>query len=217
VLASITSQVGDHGLAAVFVLMAIAAVLPIGSELVMLYGGAIASGALGTSLGHGIPHGFWSYVSIVIAGVLGNTVGAAGGWAIGDYGGHPLLARHGRWLHVTPERLEGAERWFDRFGERAAAVGFAAPIVRSFVAIPAGIFELPLRRLVLSAIVGSTVFCAALGGAGWALGKSYSRVHHDLRYAEIAIVAGVFLLIAYLVLRRRRASRLDRHASDPSR
>jgi membrane protein DedA with SNARE-associated domain len=217
VLASITSQVGDHGLAAVFVLMAVAAVLPIGSELVMLYGGALASGALGASLGHGIPHGFWSYVSIVVAGVLGNTAGAAGGWAIGDYGGHPLLERHGRWLHVTPERLEGAERWFERFGERAAVVGFAAPVVRSFVAIPAGVFELPLRRLVVSAVVGSTVFCAALGGAGWALGKSYSRVHHDLRYVELAIVAGVLLLIAYLVLRRRRASRLDRHASDPSR
>jgi membrane protein DedA with SNARE-associated domain len=204
VLASITSQVGDHGLVAVFVLMMIAAVLPIGSELVMLYGGAIASGALGVSLGHGIPHGFWSYVAVVAAGTLGNTVGAVGGWAIGDYGGHPLLERHGRWLHVTPERLEGAERWFDRFGERAAAIGFAAPVIRSFVAIPAGIFELSLRRLAISALAGSAVFCAALAGAGWALGKSYSRVHHDLRYAEIAIVAGVLVLIASVVLRRRR-------------
>jgi membrane protein DedA with SNARE-associated domain len=217
VLASITSQVGDHGLVAVFVLMAIAAVLPIGSELVMLYGGAIASGALGASLGHGIPHGFWSYAAVVIAGTLGNTVGAAGGWGIGDRGGQPLLERHGRWLHVTPERLEGARRWFDRFGDRAAAIGFAAPIVRSFVAIPAGVFGLSLRRLVLSAAVGSALFCAALAGAGWALGQSYSRVHHDLRYAEIAIVAGVLLAAAYLILRRKRASRLDRRASDPSR
>lgn len=207
-LASITSQVGDHGLVAVFVLMAIAAVLPIGSELVMLYGGAIASGALGASLGHGIPHGFWSYVAVVIAGTLGNTVGAVGGWAIGDYGGHPLLERHGRWLHVTPDRLAGAERWFDRFGNRAATIGFATPLVRSFVAIPAGIFELPLRRLVLSALAGSVVFCAALGGAGWALGRSYTRAHHDLRYAEIVLVAGVLVLAAYLVLRGRRASRL---------
>ena len=213
-LASITSQVGDHGLVAVFVLMAIAAVLPVGSELVMLYGGAIASGALGASLGHGIPHGFWSYVAVLVAGTLGNTVGAIGGWAVGDYGGHPLLERHGRWLHVTPERLEGAERWFDRFGDRAAAIGFATPIVRSFVAVPAGIFELPLRRLVLSAAAGSAVFCAALAGAGWALGKSYSRAHHDLRYAEIAIVAGVLLFGAYLILRR---SRLGRRASDPAR
>jgi membrane protein DedA with SNARE-associated domain len=217
VLASITSQVGDHGLAAVFVLMAIAAVLPIGSELVMLYGGAIASGALGSSLGHGIPHGFWSYFAVVVAGTLGNTVGAVGGWAIGDYGGHPLLERHGRWLHVTPERLDKAERWFDRFGERAAAIGFATPLVRSFVAIPAGIFELSLRRLVVSAFVGSAVFCAALAGAGWALGKSYSRVHHDLRYAEVAIVAGVLALAAYWVLRRGRTSRLERRASDTSR
>jgi membrane protein DedA with SNARE-associated domain len=217
VLASITSQVGDHGLVAVFVLMAIAAVLPIGSELVMLYGGAIASGALGTALGHGIPRGIWSYVAVVSAGTLGNTLGAVGGWAIGDYGGHPLLERHGRWLHVTAERLESAERWFDRFGDRAAVIGFATPVIRSFVAIPAGIFELPLRRLVVSALVGNLVFCAALGGAGWALGGSYSRAHHDLRYVEVAVVAGVLALAAYLVLRRTRASRLSHRASDPPR
>jgi membrane protein DedA with SNARE-associated domain len=217
VLASITSEVGDHGLVAVFVLMAIAAVLPIGSELVMLYGGAIASGALSAGLGHSIPSGFWSYVAVVTAGALGNTVGAVAGWAIGDYGGHPLLERHGRWLHVTPERLERAEHWFDRFGERAAGVGFATPVVRSFVAIPAGIFELSLRRLVLSALAGSAVFCAALAGAGWALGRSYARAHHDLRYVELAIAAGVLLLVAYLVVRRRRTSRLERRASDPAR
>jgi membrane protein DedA with SNARE-associated domain len=216
-LASITSQVGDHGLVAVFVLMAIAAVVPLGSELVMLYGGAVASGALGNGLGHGIPHGFWAYVAVVAAGVLGNALGAVGGWAIGDYGGRPLLERRGRWLHVSPERMDRAERWFARFGDRAAAIGFATPVVRSFVAIPAGIFELPLRRLIVSAVAGCTVFCAALAGAGWALGKSYSRVHHDLRYVEIAVVAGVLLLVAYLILRRRRTSRLGRRASDPAR
>ena len=209
-LGSLTSQIGDHGLAAVLVLMAIAAVLPIGSELVMLYGGAIASGGIaGAALGHGIPHGFWSYVAIVVAGVAGNVVGAVAGWAIGDYGGHPLLERHGKWLHVTPERIDRAERWFDRFGELAAGIGFATPVIRSFVAIPAGIFELPLRRLVVSALVGSAVFCAALGGAGWAVGRSYTRVHHDFRYVEVGVVAGVLLAAAYLVLRRRRISRLS--------
>ncbi len=209
-LASLTSQIGDHGLAAVLVLMAIAAIVPIGSEVVMLYGGALASGGIaGATLGHGIPHGFWSYVAIVVAGVAGNLAGAVVGWAIGDYGGHPLLERHGRWLHVTPARIDRAERWFDRFGELAAAVGFATPLVRSFVAIPAGIFELPLRRLAVSALVGGAVFCAAVGGAGWAVGRSYARVHHDLRYAEVAIVAGVLLLAAYLILRRRRSPRLS--------
>jgi len=205
VLASVTSQIGDHGLAAVLVLMAIAAVLPIGSELVMLYGGAIASGGIaGATLGHGIPHGFWSYVAIVFTGVVGSLVGAVVGWAIGDYGGHPLLERHGRWLHVTPARMARAERWFDRFGERAAAIGFATPLIRSFVAIPAGIFELPLRRLIVSALAGGAVFCAALGGAGWAVGRSYTRIHHDFRYVEVAIVAGVLvLLVAYGLIRRR--------------
>src|SRR5947207_15053584 len=123
--------------------MAIAAVIPIGSELVMLYGGAIASGGIaGAALGHSIPHGFWSYVAIVVAGVVGNVVGAVAGWAIGDYGGHPLLERHGRWLHVTPQRIARAERGFGRFGELSSGIALATTVVRSFDAILVGMFEL---------------------------------------------------------------------------
>ena len=215
-LASITSQVGDHGLAAVFVLMAIAAVLPIGSELVMLYGGAIASGALGTSLGHGISRGFWSYVAIVIAGVLGNVLGACVGWAIGDYGGHPLLERHGRWFHVTPERIEGAERWFDRFGPFAVLLGLSTPVVRSFIAIPAGIVRMPVVRFGTLALLGCIPWCFGLAGAGWALGSSYNRLHHDFDYVYIA--CGVLAAggVAWLIWRRKRSSKLAARASDPA-
>ena len=57
----------------------------------------------------------------------------------------------------------------------------------------------------ISAFVGGAVFCAALGGAGWAVGRSYTRVHHDFRYVEVALVAGVLLLAVYVLVRRRRA------------
>ena len=113
-----TSFIGDHGLVAVFILMALAAILPAASELTMLYGGALASGALAgqvTLFGHAITRPFVAYLAIVAAGVAGNTVGAIGGWWIGFRGGRALLERHGRWLHVTPARIDRAERWFARF------------------------------------------------------------------------------------------------------
>ena len=95
-----TSFIGNHGLVAVFLLMTVAAVLPAASEVTMLYGGALASGALAGQVGL-FGHHFPLRASPPISrssspGIAGNLLGAAGGWAIGFYGGHPLLERHGR-------------------------------------------------------------------------------------------------------------------------
>jgi membrane protein YqaA with SNARE-associated domain len=117
--------IGDHGLYAVFALMLLDSVLPAASELVMLYAGVLASGALpGQDIvlfGHQIDSHFWGYVAIATAGVAGQTVGSIIGWAIGLYGGRPLVERHGRWLHLGPENLDRAEHWFDRWGDWAHA------------------------------------------------------------------------------------------------
>ena len=145
--------------------MTVAAVLPAASEVTMLYGGALASGALAGQIalfGHTFEPGLHAYIAVVITGVVGNTLGAVGGWLIGYYGGHPLLERYGRYIHVTPARIARAERWFARFQGVAVPLGFATPLVRSFVAIPAGILEVPLRRFVPLAIIGITILCAAL-------------------------------------------------------
>jgi membrane protein DedA with SNARE-associated domain len=212
-----TSFIGNHGVAAVFALMAVAAVLPAASELTMVYAGALASGALATRLslaGHQFAPGFSSYAVVVIAGVVGNLAGSVGGWAIGFYGGHPLLERHGRKAHITPERIDRAERWFERFGTVAVPLGFATPVIRSFVAIPAGIAELRLRRFVPLAAVGIAAFCLATAGVGWAVGASWHAAKHDLRYLDYAVVAGIVVVAAYLVVRRRRLTTIGRRASD---
>jgi membrane protein DedA with SNARE-associated domain len=209
----VTGFVGDHGLLAVFVLMFVAALLPAASELTMIYGGALASGALVGHIGIGSHHfrpGFHAWLAVVVTGVVANVVGAVVGWAIGFYGGHPLLERHGRWLHVTPERIARAERWFGRFGTVAVPLGFAAPLVRSFVAIPAGVFEWPLRRFVPLAVVGCTLFCGVVAAVGWGVGSNWHTASHDLRYIDYAIAAGIVLLAAYWMVRRRRPGTIHR-------
>jgi membrane protein DedA with SNARE-associated domain len=215
----VTSLIGDHGLLAVFILMTIAAVLPAASEVTMLYGGALASGALAGHIslfGHEFKSGLPAYLAVVVAGVAGNTLGAAGGWWIGVRGGHPLLEKYGRYIHVTPARIARAERWFDRFEDVAVPLGLATPLVRSFVAIPAGILEVPFRRFIVQAAVGVTVFCALLAGIGWAAGSSYSKVHHDFRYVELAVVLVIVAFAVVLLVRRRRSINMARSA-DSSR
>ena len=101
---AVTSAIGDYGLYAVFVLMLVDAMFPAASEVVMVYAGAVASGAFADQdvvlFGTVIDPGFSAYVVMALAGTVGYTVGAVIGWAIGLYGGRPYLERHGRWLHL---------------------------------------------------------------------------------------------------------------------
>jgi membrane protein DedA with SNARE-associated domain len=208
---AITSTIGDYGLYAVFALMLIDAVLPAASEVVMVYGGALASGAFagqsvtlfGTTIEEGIP----AYLAIALAGTIGYTIGAIGGWAIGLYGGRPYLERHGRWLHLDARKLDRAERWFDRWGDAGVFLGRVTPVVRSFVSIPAGVFEARLGRYTVLTLIGSAIWCFAFAGAGYAAGESWEDFHHAFRYIEYLVVAAIVAVASALVwrwLRKRR-------------
>ena len=218
VTSSFTSQVASHGVYAVFVLMAIDAVFPAASEIVMLFGGAVAAGAISdaqlTVFGHEISSGFGAYLVIALAGTLGYLVGALIGWAIGRYGGRPLLERHGRWFHLKPDSLDRAEAWFDRWGPLGVLVGRITPIVRSFVSIPAGVLEMPLGIYTVLTLIGSAIWAFAIAGAGYALGSSYEHFDKGFKYVEYLVVAGVFVLAAYLAWRWLRPATVRRRADD---
>ena len=208
---AITSVIGDYGLYAVFALMFVDAVLPAASELVMVYGGALAAGAFAnqevTLFGRTIDEGWPAYLAIVLAGTIGYTLGAMGGWAIGFYGGRPYLERHGRWLHLSPAKLEKAERWFERWGDWAVFLGRLTPLVRSFVSVPAGVFEVPFVRYTVLTFLGSTIWCALFAGAGFAAGESWEDFHHAFRYVEYIVAAAILGGAAWLgwrYLKRRR-------------
>jgi membrane protein DedA with SNARE-associated domain len=89
-------------------------------------------------------------------------------------------------------------------------------VIRSFVSIPAGVFEMPFVPYTVLTLLGSAIWAFAIAGAGYALGSSYERFHHDFRYAEYAILAGVLLLVAYLIYRLMRPARVSRR-DDPAR
>ena len=199
---SLTKAVGDYGVYAVFGLMAIDAVFPAASEVVMVYGGALAGGAFAgqhvTLFGTQVHHGFAAYLAIAIAGTVGYLLGSLVGWAIGDYGGRPLLERHGRWFHLDERKLERAETWFERWGDWAVLIGRVTPVVRSFISIPAGVFRAPLPRYTGLTAVGSAVWCFAIAGAGWALGSSWERFHKGFRFADYIVILIVVLGTAWL-------------------
>ncbi|HMI29133.1 MAG TPA: DedA family protein [Gaiellaceae bacterium] len=207
---SVTTFIGDHGLYAVFVLMAVDAVFPAASELVMLYAGALAAGAFSGQhvvlFGDRIDSHFWAYVAISFAGTIGYTLGSLVGWGIGAYAGRPLLEERGRWFHLDRAKLDRADRWFERWGDWAVFLGRLTPVVRSFISIPAGVVRMAIVRFTVLTFLGSAIWCFAIAGVGWALGASYERFHHDFAYVEYAVVAAVIALIAWLILRWRSSA-----------
>jgi membrane protein DedA with SNARE-associated domain len=217
---TITSAIGDYGLYAVFLLMLIDAVLPAASELVMVYAGALAAGAIAgqtvTLFGMEIESTGWAYVAMAMAGVLGYTLGSVLGWTIGKLGGRPFLERHGRWVHVTPDRLGRAEAWFDRYGDAAVFLSRMVPVVRSFISIPAGVIGMPLGRFTVLSFLGTIPWCFGLAGVGLALGSGWERFHEGWRYADYLVIAAVALaalaIVARTVQRRARKRSLERSA-----
>ena len=208
---SLTNFVGDHGLYAVFLLMAVDAVLPAASEVVMVYGGAVAAGAFAGQdvqlFGWKLEPGLEAYLGIALAGTIGYTLGSLGGWWLGVHGGRPFLERRGRWLHLNEAKLTRAERWFERWEDWAVFLGRITPVVRSFVSIPAGVFRAPLGRYTALTVLGSAIWCFALAGVGWALGRRWEDFHGAFSYVDYAIVATIAAGAAFLAwkLLRRRA------------
>jgi membrane protein DedA with SNARE-associated domain len=209
----VTSWLANYGVVAIFLLMLVDAVFPAASELVMVYGGALASGALAHEM-HVLgwhPTGFAAYLAVVLAGVLGYQIGADIGWWIGIRGGRGFVERRGRWVHLSIEKVDRAERWFERWDTWAVLVGRVTPVARSFVSIPAGLFESPFGRYNVLTLIGNGIWCLVLAGIGWGLGASWHTFHHDFRWIEYAVVVGIVGLAAYLIWRRRRPATLSAH------
>jgi membrane protein DedA with SNARE-associated domain len=212
----VTSFIATHGVLAVFILMLVDAIFPVASELVMVVGGALAAGAFShdvTIFGHELS-GFAAYLAVALAGTIGYLIGSLIGWWIGARGGRPFLDRRGRWFHLTPDRLVRAERWFDRWDDWAVLLGRVTPVVRSFVSIPAGVFRMPLGRYTVLTAIGSAIWAFGLAAVGWALGSSYETFHHDFRFVEYTVAAGIVAVAVYLGVRWRRSTTLARRAED---
>ncbi len=206
---TVTTWIAENGVYAVFALMALDALLPVGGELVMLYAGVIASGAIAgheaTLLGAHLGSGAESYLALALAGTLGYLIGSLLGWELGRRGGRPLILRHGRWLHLSEQSFARAERWFDRHGRAAVLLGRITPLVRSFISVPAGVLGTPLGSYTALTALGSAIWCFAFAAAGWALGGSWHGFHDAFRYADYAAVALAVAGAALLGARIRRA------------
>lgn len=192
----------QYGYAAVFLLMlAESACIPIPSEVIMLFGGALAAGAY--------PGAHPSLIGIVLAGVLGNVAGSYIAWGVGRYAGQPAVRRWGRRFGVRGHDIDRATAWFDRHGSSAVLFGRVVPVVRTFISLPAGFAGMPAGRFGLFTTLGCIPWTAALGIAGYALGANWQHIANDFHgptYIIAGIVVVALAVAVALHVRRRRAA-----------
>lgn len=204
---AITDAIGSAGIYAIFALMLLDAVFPAASEVVMLYGGALAAGAFpehGVSVfGASIESEGAAYVAVALAGGIGYWLGGLFGYWIGYAGGRPLLDRYGKLFHLSPAKVDRAEEWFRRHGLFSIVLTRNLPVVRSFVAIPAGIAETRFRPYVALSLLGSLPWAFGFAAAGLALGTGWEQVHDRFRYADYVVVGLIVLGIGFLAVRHR--------------
>ncbi len=166
--------------------------VPLPSEVIMPFAGYVAW------------QGKLTLVGVTIAGTLGCLAGALVLYAVGAYGGRPLLDRYGKYVFIRKSELDRADRWFAQHGEITVLVSRMLPVVRSFFSLPAGMTHMNITRFSLYTTLGSFVWCLALAYIGVLLGPRWSHVVRLFRYLNIAVVIGVVVLICYLIYNRKR-------------
>ncbi len=193
------------GYLAVFVLSFISAMaLPVGAEVAIIYGGVLASGQVPGE------HHPLNVVAVILVAAAAEVLGSIAGYAIGNYGGRPLVDKVGKYILLTHKDLDRAESWFARRGDPIVLLGRFVPLLRSFVSLAAGLAEMALGKFILFTVIGCTIWCAALTGLGYSLGSSYHHVLKDFSDAGYVIAAIVIVVVIAGFIHRIRAVRQQR-------
>ena len=192
----ITGFIAAAGYGGVALLMAVeSACIPLPSEIIMPFAGYLTT------------TGQLSLFGVALAGAVGCNLGSAVAYWIGARGGRAFVLRYGRWVLMSQGDLAHAERFFARFGGFAVLIGRLLPVIRTFIALPAGIARMPLLAFHLYTFAGSLVWCYVLAWIGAQLGarwESDPRLSATLHRFDVAIVAVVVLAAAWFVWHRLR-------------
>ncbi len=190
------------GYLGIALLMAIeSACVPLPSELIMPFAGYLVS------------TGRFDLFLAATAGALGCNLGSIVAYEVGKRGGRPVAERWGKYLLIGADELDAADRFFARWGNLAVLVGRLLPVIRTFIAFPAGVARMPLVPFHLYTFLGSWPFCLALAWVGMKLGDQWNsdpRLKAAFHQADLAIGLVLVALGALYVWHRVRGIKRNR-------
>jgi len=168
----------------IVLLMAIeSSILPLPSELVIPPAAHLAH-----------TKGNLSMTGIVIAGTIGSWIGATVMYWVSRLAGRPLVLRYGRYVLITADKVEGAERWAARFGSPGIFISRLLPVVRHLIGIPAGIVRMDYKLFSLFTLLGSAVWCAVLCWVGVKAGQDEQLMRGELHRISLWLVGAAAVL-----------------------
>ncbi len=195
----IVSVIATGGYPGIVLLMAIeSACIPLPSEVIMPFSGALTIASIAEAYHRAPFHLLW----VASAGALGCNVGSAIAYWIGAYGGRPLVERYGAYILLSRRELDWADRFFHRYGSATVFVSRLLPVVRTFIALPAGIARMPQLRFHVYTFVGSWPWCLMLAWIGVRLGEKWEtdpRLKLWFHRFDAVILAAILLGIALFV------------------
>ena len=187
----IVATISASGYAGVALLMAIeSACIPLPSEIIMPFSGYL------------VFTGRFNLVAVATAGAIGCNLGSTVAYAIGYYGGRPLVEKWGAYVMVSRRDLALVDRFFDRFGGITVFVSRLLPVVRTFIALPAGIARMPQLKFQVYTFLGSWPWCFALAYIGAKLGERWESdptLREIFHRFDVVIVAVIALAIIWYV------------------
>jgi membrane protein DedA with SNARE-associated domain len=179
----IKSTIAATGYSGIGILMAIeSACIPLPSELIMPFAGYL------------VYEGSMSLFWVATAGAIGCNLGSLVAYEIGHYGGRPLVERYGRWILMGRRELDWADRFFARWGHAAVFIARLLPVVRTFIALPAGVARMPRGKFHTYTFLGSWPWCFVLAWAGMKLGENWRSLGKYLH--QFDAVVGVLIVAA---------------------
>ena len=197
IVLSLVDHYGYGGLLFVMALGNIGA--PIGSEVVLPVAGAL------TAKGH--LANVWLTIIVTVAGEL---LGGTAGYAIGRFGGRPLIDNYGKYVHLTHANLDRVHTFFEKYGAFAIFICRFVPVIRGIVSIPAGLAAMDLAPFYMWYALGSLGFCGALVGVGYELGDHISSITPLLHKGGLIVAIGAVLAMIVLVVVLRKRSHAAR-------
>ncbi|MGH9503858.1 MAG: DedA family protein [Terriglobales bacterium] len=181
----IKSVVAATGYGGITLLMAIeSACIPLPSELIMPFAGYL------------VYEGSMNLLWVATAGAIGCNLGSLVAYEIGHYGGRPLVEKYGRFILMGKRELNWADRFFSRWGYLAVLIARLLPVVRTFIALPAGVARMPRGRFHIYTFLGSWPWCLGLAWLGMKLGENWREL--GKYFHQFDLVIGIALAAAII-------------------
>src|SRR5438046_137556 len=192
----IQGVISATGYGGVALLMAIeSACIPLPSEVIMPFAGSL------------VPSGRFTLFGAGLAGAIGCVIGSIPAYYAGAYGGRPLILRYGKYILFSKKHLDWADTFFEHRGDVTVFVARLLPMVRTFIAFPAGMAKMPMGKFIVYTFIGSLPWCLGLAWIGMKLGEHIDELKPWFhRFDAVLVVIGL-AAVAWFVRKQLKARR----------